>query len=299
MTEPPWWSDGASAPSQWPGARPPDRTERELSTELAARLGTTPARRRRSARSVVTVLLVGLLAVWLTGRVGAAAMARNAPPPGLEEAAMPLGTPPLGAPTTGPYSFLQTQADGVTPVTYDPCRPIHYVVRPDGAPTGGDQLLATGLSRISEATGLQFVADGPTTEAPTEHRDVYQPQRYGRRWAPVLIAWSTPAETPELAGDVAGSAGSASVTLHGTAHYVSGVVVLDAPAITQLLGSANGTALAQAVVTHELAHLVGLGHVDDPTQLMNPTAAVNVTSLARGDRAGLARVGTGPCVPGL
>lgn len=308
MSEPPWWR----AEPQPPDSRQPDGpfgqdrltaghlTDEEVARELAARLGTARrARRRWSPSSGLLVLLLALVIIWTGGRLGAWAGSRDAPPPGLEEAAAPLGTPPLGAPTSGPYTFLQTQSDGFSPVTYDPCRPIHYVVRPDGAPVGADELLATGLSRIEEATGLHFVADGSTTEAPTEHREVYQPQRYGRRWAPVLIAWSSPAETPDLAGDVAGSAGSASVTLHGTAHYVSGVVVLDGPAISQLLGSANGTALAQGVVTHELAHLVGLGHVDDPTQLMNPTAAVNVTSLASGDRAGLARVGLGPCVPGL
>ena len=307
MSEPPWWPErrppgdqhGSSrsveaTASSWAGAS----NDARLDEALAARLGARP-RRRHGSLAAVLVVLLALMTVWLSGRLGSAAAARNAPPPGHEEAAVPLGTPPLGAPTTGPYSFLQTQSDGVSPVTYDPCRPLHYVVRTDGAPAGGDVLIATGLARISEATGLQFVADGTTTEAPTQHRPVYQPERYGRRWAPVLVAWSTPTETPELAGDVAGSAGSSSVTLHGTAHYVSGIVVLDGPAIAQLLGSPNGTALAQGVVTHELAHLVGLGHVNDPTQLMNPTAAVNVTSLADGDRAGLARLGTGPCVPGL
>lgn len=307
MSEPPWWPERRSpdgrhgsrtfvgaAPSAWAGTS----GEGRLDEALAARLGTRPRRRHGSVAAVLVVLLA-LTTVWLGGRLGSAAAARNAPPPGREEAAVPLGAPPLGAPTTGPYSFLQTQADGVAPVTYDPCRPLHYVVRTEGAPAGGDALIATGLARISEATGLQFVADGTTTEAPTQHRPAYQPERYGRRWAPVLMAWSTPAETPELAGDVAGSAGSSSVTLRGTAHYVSGIVVLDGPAIAQLLGSPNGTALAQGVVTHELAHLAGLGHVNDPTQLMNPTAAVNVTSLADGDRAGLARLGTGPCVPGL
>lgn len=307
MSEPPWWPERRPRDAQraWTasGDIPPSDWSRASSappvTEaLAVPLGSRPPR-RRGWLAVVLVLVLALTTMWLSGRLGSATAARNAPPPGREESAVPLGTPPLGAPTTGPYSFLQTQSDGVSPVTYDPCRPLHYVVRTDGAPVGGDVLIATGLARISEATGLQFVADGSTTEAPMEHRPAYQPERYGRRWAPVLIAWSSPAETPELAGDVAGSAGSSSVTLHGTAHYVSGIVVLDGPAITQLLGSANGTALAQGVVTHELAHLVGLGHVNDPTQLMNPTAAVNVTSLADGDRAGLARLGTGPCVPGL
>ena len=98
---------------------------------------------------------------------------------------------------------------------------------------------------------------------------------------------------------MAGNAGSTSVTVGGTAFYVTGSLVLDGPAIAELLGSPNGTALAQGVVTHEAAHVVGLGHVDDSGQLMNPTAALSQTYLADGDLAGLARVGTGPCAPKL
>jgi hypothetical protein len=249
---------------------------------------------------VLLVVLAVVLTAWAGVRLVAPQLLRPGPPPGLEEQHLPLGAPPLGAPTDGPYSFLQTQDDGVTPVTYSPCRPIHYVIRPDGQPAGGGALLATALARISEATGLQLVDDGSTQETPTQDRNPYQPDRYGRRWAPVLIAWSTPAETPALSGDVAGTAGSTSVKSGGRAFYVTGQVVLDGPAIAQLMGAGpNGVAVAGGVVTHELAHLVGLGHVDDPRELMNPTAALTQTYLARGDLAGLARVGTGPCAPDL
>ena len=98
----------------------------------------------------------------------------------------------------------------------------------------------------------------------------------------------------------AGSAGSSSVVSDGTAFYVTGQVVLDGPSIAELLGDGpDGVSVAQGVVTHEMGHLVGLGHVDDPGELMNPTAALTQTYLASGDLAGLARVGTGPCAPHL
>jgi hypothetical protein len=259
-----------------------------------------PPVKRSSLLSSLLVVLAVVVVVWAGVRLLAPNLLRSGPPPGHEEHAVPLGEPPLGHPTDGSYSFMQTQDDGVTPVAYSPCRPIHYVVRPDGTPTGGDTLLATAIARISEASGLQFVDDGATEEAPGNGRAPYQPQRYGDRWVPVLIAWSTPAEDPELAGDVAGEAGSASVVSNGTAFYVTGQVVLDGPTIASLEASGpNGTAIAEGVVTHELAHLVGLGHVDDPESLMNPTAALTHTYLARGDLAGLARVGTGPCAPRL
>ena len=279
---------------RWPGPSEPHGEPAWLRPTMSP-----PPARRRSALPRLLVVLALAAGAWAGVHWLAPGLLRDGPPPGLEEARYPLGVPPLGAPTGGPYSFLQTQADGVTPVTYSPCRPIHYVVRPDGAPTGGDALVATAFARISEASGLQFVADGATTEAPTDDRDPYQPDRYGERWAPVLVAWSNPTETPDLAGDVAGNAGSTSVTLRDTAFYVTGSLVLDGPAISELLGSPNGTALAQGVVTHEAAHVVGLGHVDDPGQLMNPTAELSQTYLANGDLAGLARVGTGPCAPRL
>jgi predicted Zn-dependent protease len=45
----------------------------------------------------------------------------------------------------------------------------------------------------------------------------------------------------------------------------------------------------QAIYLHELAHALGLGHVNDRSQLMNPT--VSVYRFGRGDLAGLARLG--------
>ena len=66
-------------------------------------------------------------------------------------------------------------------MTYDPCRPIRYVVRPDNAPTNGLQLIQQAVAQVSDATGLEFVYEGPTTEGPGERRP-YQPGRYGERW---------------------------------------------------------------------------------------------------------------------
>ena len=193
------------------------------------------------------------------------------PPAGLEEAALPLGAPPLGQRPTGGFAFTAVQPDGDGPVAYSPCRPIHYVVRPDGAPAGGAELIRTAVARVSAATGLQFVDDGATQEAPSADREAYQPDVYGSRWAPVLIAWSTAAESPELAGEVAGIAGSASVTRAGRTVYVTGSVTLDSEDIGALAAVPGTRATALGVVTHELAHLVGLDHVDDPTQLMYPS----------------------------
>ena len=256
-----------------------------------------PVRVRRGPRPavlLVAVLLVGLVALgarWWTssGMFG--------PPAGLEEAAFPLGAPPMSSGQTEGFAFSALQPDGDGPVAYSPCRPIHYVVRPDGAPAGGPALIQAAVARVSVATGLQFVDDGATREVPSADRKAYQPDVYGARWAPVLIAWSTAAESPELAGEVAGIAGSASVTRSGRSVYVTGSVTLDSDDIGALDALPGTRATALGVVTHELAHLVGLDHVDDPTQLMYPSTSATRSGLGAGDLAGLAALGSGDCAP--
>ena len=71
-------------------------------------------------------------------------------------------------------------------------------------------MLAAAIDEVSRATGLVFVHDGPTGEAPASGRHL------GGRWSlrsttpPVLIAWATEAEWPSLGGGVVGEAGPVS-----------------------------------------------------------------------------------------
>lgn len=219
---------------------------------------------------------------------------RQDPLPGLEEADAPLGTPaPLNR-TSSSYKFLAVKEDG-TPLAYSPCRPIHYVVNSDLAPPSWQPLVEEAIRRASVATGFQFIYDGPSSEVPSTNRSGYQPARYGDRWAPVLIAWSTPEQVPRLAGQTVGLGGSSSVGLsNGYKAYVTGTVSLDAPQFAGILDASNGEEIGIAVIMHELGHLLGLDHVDDPRQLMFGEASW-VREYAAGDRTGLALLGTGPC----
>lgn len=222
----------------------------------------------------------------------------DAPPPGIEASKHPLGTPPA-APRSTAYQLFDTPGSSQPFAAYDPCRPIHYVIRPDSAPAGSADLIHEAVGKVSAATGLQFVYDGPTSEAPAHPRESYQPDAYGKRWAPVLIAWSSPAENPELAGNVAGLGGSTMINATDSPYVlVAGQIELDAPALTRILAGPSGPEHVQAVVMHEFGHVLGLAHVDDPDQLMygGPN---NVTELGDGDRAGLALVGSGECVARL
>src|SRR5690606_37303559 len=150
------------------------------------------------------------------------------------------------------------------------------------------------------ATGLQFINDGTTTEAPRQDPQPYQPDRYGDRWAPVLITWSTPEEYPDLTGDVAGLGGSTSMQVNNSAYaYVTGLMALDAPVLQAALQQAGGPDIVRAIIMHELGHVVGLGHVEHHTHLMHGQSTEHNPALTTGDRAGLARLGAGQCVPQL
>lgn len=230
------------------------------------------------------------------------------PSPRSDASDTPLGTPPPRPAPGGSYAYVATRPDG-GPVTYDPCRTIRYVVNDAHEPAGADAMLAEALEATSAATGLVFEYVGPTDEAPDVDREAYQPDRYGDEWAPAVIGWTTPEEQPALNGAVAGQGGSAwlevdDVEVDGrrtsTATFVTGVIALDGPQIEMIAReSPRGMAAARAVVLHELGHLVGLQHVEDPTELMNPENSAGVTDFAAGDRLGLNELGRGPCIPEL
>ena len=79
--------------------------------------------------------------------------------------------------------------------------------------------------------------------------------------------------------------------------YVSGSVTLDGPDLTRLAEGPDGRAIVRSIIQHEIAHLVGLDHVEDRGQLMYPVTQSGVTGFAAGDLEGLAALGRGNCFP--
>ncbi|WP_243056859.1 matrixin family metalloprotease [Nocardioides sp. SR21] len=184
------------------------------------------------------------------------------------------------------YEFAVVQPDGREPVTWDPCREIRYVVNPDGAPAGYTEVVSAAVADVSRATGLEFSYAGTTDDRRFSDRS----GPLDSTPAPVLIGWATPEEVPDLAGDVAGVGGAEAAHLErDRLTYVTGVVVLDRDPFSDM-----GQTLRQAVLTHELGHVVGLDHVDDPGQLMYAETTSRST-LGAGDLDGLAVLGSGPC----
>jgi hypothetical protein len=249
---PQWVLDEAAgrpaAPEGWRGWAP----EVKASTRRARRQWT----RVRGALTLLVIVALGALAADLGLAVPGAADASSRtsyphPTPGHESSDVPLGTPLRSPSTGGTYQFAGFQADGSAPVAYDPCRPIHYVVRADNEPAGGEQLIDNAVITLSQLTGLTFIDDGLTDEAPNDQRQRFQPDRYGDRWAPILISWDTVAEEADFITDIAGLGGSLSTSAgNGPLVYVTGAVELDAAQFVQLLSLPNGEAAARAIVLH-------------------------------------------------
>lgn len=315
---PQWVRDEAagwtSTPTQWRHAGPP-------STAPFERSGT---RWSRFVAVLVVVVAVGSVTHWLAQARGGSrdlgpdysnvVLSRSAselppavvtnrlnPPPGFEETGTHLGAAPTVTTTSTSYAFQRMQVDGTdgaAPVAWSPCRPIHFVVNPTSAPKDFVHQVVASMGTASVATGLVFVNDGVTDEAPTAERVPYQPARYGDRWAPVLVQFVDDAAIAGLDGDVVGEADvrSAEDPHTGVRYFISGTVSLD----TTLLRHRDlaGVPAYLPVLRHELGHLLGLDHIDDRGQLMYPTTGAVVT-YQDGDLAGLARLGKGACAPWL
>jgi Matrixin len=263
-----------------------DRLDREHG------LGTMPssatARRRGRGRSPVIpgLLISGLL----LGGVVALSPAENMR--SLRRLAGFDNDRALAAPEVqdrgGSFRFSVTQRGSDEPVGYDPCRPIEVAVNPSGAPDDYEELVRTAMEHTSNATGLSFARVADTTD-----RDFRRVSFVSGTHRPVLVAWATPDEEPELAGDVAGIGGStAQDSGTGRLRYVTGAVVLDRDVFADFPDDAE--AEAQAIIDHEFGHLVGLAHVKDPGELMNATNEGQL-HYGPGDLEGLARLGSLKC----
>ncbi len=193
----------------------------------------------------------------------------------------------VAAPGGGTYAFLQTQADGETPVAYDPCTPVRIVVNERLAPQDADDVLARAVLEVEDVSGLDLEVVGTTDDPPRAHED--DPD-VGDGWRPVQVSWTDADEVGRLEGPVAGLGGSTWVEEDGVRRYVTGEVMLDAPDITR---GGRGGSLATAVLMHELAHVLGLDHVDDRGELMHPSSPRD--GWGPGDRAGLAALGDVAC----
>ncbi len=177
---------------------------------------------------------------------------------------------------------------------FNPCEPIHYVVNTALAPSGAPEDLQEAIQRVEAATGLSFVNDGPTDEPAALNRPAAQPQRYGDRWAPILVVWDHGAA---FRMEFTNPAGGRSVPVDGIS--VSGTLIVNVDATADdhgrsrpAAGFGEGSTWGRVFV-HELGHIVGLGHVARSDQIMFSELGVQrgEAEFQAGDLKGLRLVG--------
>lgn len=252
------------------------------------------------AIAAIGVLVLSIVDGWVVlpwSSPSGAVDAQPRPPAGVEEGERPRGAldAPVPAPADGSFAYIGRQTDGTTPVTWSPCRPIHYVVRTTNASSDGPGLLRSALDEISRDSGLIFVDDGTTDENPSAARAIYQPDRYGERWAPVLISWVTEKEDPDMTSEVLGiTRPRSSFTGDGTEVWVSGQVALNADLIATVQKKL-GVKATRTVFLHELGHLVGLDHVQAAKAVMFPSYRASVVTFTPAEVEGLRSLGSGAC----
>jgi hypothetical protein len=193
----------------------------------------------------------------------------------------------------GRYAFEVTNPDG-NPARWNPCVAVHYVVNLTGAPAGALADLQRAFAILSAASGLQFVSDGATTAA-LKMSWVTSGPVGPSGWPDVLVGWSDPDHT-----DLSLTAGMGGITQYeaaslpgGGSALVDAVVVLSAPNDP---GSGFGPNARGGLLLHELGHAVGLAHVNDRTQIMNPISTGAAGVYGTGDLAGLRILGSGSCL---
>lgn len=217
--------------------------------------------------------------------------------------------PRRGAPAgalAGPGWALRPGPDQL-PQRFDPEATIRVTANVDQAGRWAVQDVEQAFWHLHQATGLRFEFVGLTALLPqqalVEHVDPSKPSIHVAWAKPGAVAGGSdllPPEEPiapggalKLAVGVACSRLGVVPLGGGLAHVaiVRSAVVLDStvrelysPGFTS--GGSRG-----ATLLHELAHAVGLDHVDDPTQLMHPMEAGQDAAYAAGDLEGLRRVG--------
>ncbi|WP_052668183.1 matrixin family metalloprotease [Nitriliruptor alkaliphilus] len=212
----------------------------------------------------------------------------------------PADTPEVavGASDEG-FTVWARNADG-TPVRWDPCSPIEIVVSDIGSPLGygGPAFTAdveAAVATLREATGLELSVTGTTDEVPDAARSTVTADTDGaRRWAPVLIGWRPPGDGGLPLRDVdRGVAVPIAVGPADARVYVTAQVVLNPEREDLQPGAADRATSWGATILHELAHVLGLGHVDDPDELMHTYPGAGPVRFGPGDLAGLEAVGAG------
>ncbi len=170
------------------------------------------------------------------------------------------------------------------PLRWDPCRgAIPVVVSTRNLPVFGMNSINDALREIAAVTGLRFEIVGTDDHLVTGND--YLPETLAIGW----VKWG---ESPYITDGVVGMARWAT---SGSGRYfrVSGatVTLLVQVDFEDPTGEYYMRAYYKSILMHEIGHTLGLGHVDDANEIMNPTYG-GFSDFGPGDLQGLTHLGT-------
>jgi len=189
------------------------------------------------------------------------------------------------------YAFLEFQPFSQIPIRWDPCQKISWKLLANKS--GRSQLanIDRAFRRIGQASGLTFrysggfkdyYADGDSFNHEITFISFPEEERS------VLVKFVSPKNMDGLVNEHLVGQGGVHTLLGDTDKYpVNGLIVLSTDLLTK---PAN---YRQAVYMHEIAHVVGLAHVNDKRSLMfgGSTGWKFNSNFTRGDLTGLRLLG--------
>lgn len=204
------------------------------------------------------------------------------------------------------YEFLYSDVFGEPTGLFSPCEPVRYQVDTSYEPAGARKFLDIAIMDLEKATGLVFEFAGDI------NIDVLANPTQLEEDGPIKIVFLPNPKFNELRAiqgdnnpdEPLAFAGPSVLSLNlDNEQFIAtgGRAVFDSSWITEELnGGWDGVDIRSTTTyktfAHELAHVLGLGHVDDESELMHPVqTAANESGLGPGDLAGLAKAGRGAC----
>ena len=195
--------------------------------------------------------------------------------------------------TDSGYTFLYPNGSGGTQARWNPCTAIRWAVNLSDAPSNALADAQQAISYVSSATGIPFQYVGTTTFAPN-------PSGAGGQYPSgidAVIAWLAPAQFGAT-GAEAGLGGDWWESSGGPEKIFEGYAIVNGDMAKSLLRPGFSEGYSEGhLLLHELGHMMGLGHTQDPAEVMYPSQGpLSPGTYDTGDLTGLKTLGTGGCL---
>jgi hypothetical protein len=158
-----------------------------------------------------------------------------------------------------------TRSTPAGPVVWSVCDQVEVLVNPGPFGESAAEEIRSAFIEVAEITGLRFVFT-PSTLVPRTNWALTAGE-----WdvPPVLVAWADPSETDLLSPSASGATVANPASVNGVKRIVTGAVVFDAGEYEDFAGGPGPGKTRRNLLLHEIAHLLGLEHVEG-AGLMNP-----------------------------